>query len=357
MLARAVSAAVTFIAFAALLPSTVAAAGPGQPLGSVDQDLPAAVTPAVGSASAAQRQIALGVAELPATGSVYSSLKPVDAFTKSVGHHSPAIWTIWRDWMPAPAPNTRFPVKSFLDGLYNRHIVPMINWAPDDPNHKTQNRVPYQGIANGDFDAYIRNWARQAKAYGHTVIIRFAQEMDGHWMPWQVGKYGNTAANFKAAWHRIWQIFKGPKGVGATNVRFLWSPFHPDATTAKLYPGDSFVDYVGFTGLNWNTANRPWQSMKDLYSKPMQALSQLTKKPVIVAEAGTVASAKQPSRKPAWITKGYPTVYATYPRIVAIVYFDIKVPQQVDWRLVSPAAALSAYIKVLSDTRFQGRLS
>ncbi len=274
----------------------------------------------------------------------------------------PAIWTFWRNWL---SQDTTFPAKTLLDSLYARHIVPMINWAPNDPAHLDMNSrgpcrpdlngcIPYLSIAQRKFDAYIKGWANQAKAFGHPLIIRFAQEMDGKWMPWQVGKFGNSAKNFIAAWRHIVNVFRT---VGASNVRFLWSPFDPVNWSVNYYPGDNYVDYVGFTGLNWADKKRPWRSMLELYAQPVHVLAQITKKPVIVAEAGTVnRSLAGVSRKPGWISAGYPAVYAAYPSIAAIIYFDVKVPMQADWRLETPLPALAAYSAVVNDARFKGRL-
>ncbi len=46
---------------------------------------------------------------------------------------------------------------------------------------------------------------------------------------------------------------------GATNVDWVWSPNRDGSTAAALntfttlYPGDAYVDYIGFSGYNWGT--------------------------------------------------------------------------------------------------------
>ena len=153
--------------------------------------------------------------------------------------------------------------------------------------------ITYAKIIAGDFDTYIHRWARAAAAYGKPLILRFAHEMDGSWFPWSIGRFdGDSRKQFVNAWRHIWNIFKGPKGEGATNVRFLWSPFTPGRRMAGahkgIYPGDRYVDYVGFTGMNWNDGQRPWTSMVDLYRKPVANLRFISHRPIIVAETGTV---------------------------------------------------------------------
>lgn len=240
----------------------------------------------------------------------------------------------------------------------------MVIWEPDDPTRQDQPIITYQKIIDGEFDAYIHGWAAAAAAYGQPVIVRFAHEMDGKWMPWGIDRHrGDSADQFINAWRHVWNIFKGPYGEGAVNVRFLWSPFSPgdwmaDAKTG-IYPGNKYVDYVGFTGFNWNDSQHPWAAMQQIYHKPVAALRHIANKPIIAAETGTVnkRTSNGASMKPTWISSGYPDVYSAYPDIVAIVYFNVNMSNQRNWRLDVPEQAQTAYRNLLSDSRFQGRLT
>ena len=53
--------------------------------------------------------------------------------------------------------------------------------------------LPLARIIAGDFDAYIRRWARSTAAYGRPVRLRFAHEMNGDWYPWAETANGNRA--------------------------------------------------------------------------------------------------------------------------------------------------------------------
>jgi len=310
------------------------------------------VIPAFAPAThATERQIALGVSVAVADS---QSLAAVDSYTSNVGR-TPAIWTVWSDWGYG---NKDFPT-SFFNGLRSRGIVPMVNWQPIGEGDCE--RWALDNIINGDYDDYIRQWATAARDYGGRVIVRFAHEMNGYWFIWGFSRCDNTPAKFKAAWRHVWNIFRGPSGVGATNVQFLWS-IYGAFKLRKHYPGDSFVDYVGLTAFNWGpTGNnpQPWTSMKANFRTAMRALSYLTTKPVIAAEMGA-ANVPECSYcdKPAWITNGYPAVYAKWPRLVAMVYFDLDMrwTQQPDWRLISPPGALTAYQAIVAQTKFQGTI-
>lgn len=293
--------------------------------------------------NATSNRIALGVAQFP-----WTNLADLDSFAASIGGHRPAIWSVWSDW--GYAGNSAFPTD-LMNELRQRGVVPLVFWQPDDPTNLDPALFSYQRIVNGDFDAYIRTWATDAKAWGDTVILRFAHEMDGKWFPWGVHQGSNTPALFKQAWQHIWNIFRGPDGVGATNVRFLWTPYRPSKV---LYPGDAYVDYVGFTAINW--ASPRWLTMKRIFAAPMRVLARITHKRVIIAE---MATSPQRGRKTKadWIAQGYPAVHAAYPQIAALVYFNVLVPGQPNWLLTEPAAALAAYQRIASDTRFQGSLA
>jgi hypothetical protein len=294
-------------------------------------------------AEASSHQLALGVSSMP-----WDSLADVDAFSASV-QRSPATWSIWSTWGGKDA---AFPDRSFMNGLRSRHIVPLVFWQPADPGDNSTNPFTYFAIAHGDFDAYIRAWATAAKAYAGPVIVRFAPEMDGSWFPWSVSRFGNTPQRFVKAWRHIWLIFHS---VGATNVRLLWSPAQPCSCRSDLYPGDAYVDYVGFTAYNWANASHPWRGLGSIVHGKMKSLVKLTRKPVIIAELGSSAVGGD---KATWIKRGYNVVLSDYPQITAIVYFDVDMTRhgQPDWRLQVPQGALYAYKHLLTHPQFRGSL-
>jgi len=290
-------------------------------------------------ARAATRQMALGLSSWPG-----DDLANLDRETALYGR-APATWTIWADWSSTP----NFPT-AVANGVRDRGAVPFIWWAP---NNGTSGDFAWTDITNGTYDSYMRQWAQDAKAYGGNVIVRFAQEMDGAWFKYGNTRAGNTAAGFVDAWRHMWNVFRGPGGVGADNVKFMWSPYTP---AAAWYPGDAYTDYVGFSAFNWGSSkNQAWRGMKNALSYGVSQSMKITSKPIIVAET---ASTPVGGDKAAWVTNGYNNSYAAYPTIKEIVYFDVDMSPsgQPDWRLVTPAAAADAYRAVLTDARFQGSI-
>jgi beta-mannanase len=296
------------------------------------------------------------------------SIATYDSFTAQTGH-SPAIWMVWRNWLGDNA--TEFPKESFLRHLRNRRTVPMITWQPADPEVWNRPKITYRKILAGRFDGYIRSFARDAAAYGGPVILRFAHEMDGAWFPWGIHRFNNSPSTFKTMWRYVWRMFQD---VGATNVRFLWAPNTPCSGCVSMkayFPGDRYVDYVGFSSFNWGEPsnrherrvrpNSKWKTMLKTVGPGVEALKRVSERPIIVAETASTSDAPRGRSKAGWIRNGYPNVYQTFKRVKAIVYFniDMRAPpdQHEDWRLAVPdGRPRDAYRALLGQTRFQGRL-
>ena len=181
-------------------------------------------------------------------------------------------------------------------------------------------------VVAGDHDAYIRRFARDAKAFKSPVIVRFAHEGNGRFFPWGVGSFDNDAATYVAAWQHVHGIFRE---VGARNVSFLWSvakqgcdggcnPYLP------FYPGDAFVDYMGFSSFNWGASEKNGCRCVRGFRPITNKLMEVSGKPIVAIET---ASNDDGGDKAAWITNGYTGAYTEFPRIVAIVYLNVDLDQ------------------------------
>ncbi|MEO6349195.1 MAG: glycosyl hydrolase [Candidatus Limnocylindrales bacterium] len=310
-------------------------------------------------ANAGVRQMALGVSMANSR-----DLSGLDNFTNHMGGQKPAIWALWSDWGAAASDTnsgSAFPTATALE-LAGRGVTTMINWEPTHPDPNMQNCENWSlaSILSGKYDSYIRKWATAARDFGGRVIVRFAHEMNGYWYTWGDQRCTNTPKKFRKAWKRVVNIFRGPNGVGATNVRFLWSVFGP-YKASYFYPGDAYVDYMGLTAFNWAQPGHPkWMSMVKTMAPTMSALRSISAtKPIIAAEMGAGYNPNcAVCDKPAYITNGYPAVYTKWPQMAAMVYFNIDMRglEQPDWRLESPTGALNAYKNVVFDSRFQGTI-
>ena len=304
------------------------------------------------SVNADGRQIALGISQIDD-----QNLAAVEANRAAVGRY-PAIWTVWSDWGGG---DKDFP-SGFIGSLRGLGITPMVNWQPIAPESVADCSLwSLDTIINGNHDAYIREWAMAAAASGGTVLVRLMHEMNGYWFIWGWSRCTNTPEKFKQAWIHVWNIFRD---VGATNVKFVWS-IYGAFKLAEHYPGDQYVDYIGFTAFNWGPPTHKWSNdMLKHFKSPIKAIRrQVSKtKPMIAAEMG---SAVAPANcricdKAKYIRNGYPKVWRKWANLVAIVYFDIDMTalnvSQPNWRLDSPPSALASYAQIAAMPQFQGRI-
>jgi hypothetical protein len=299
----------------------------------------------------AQRRIALGVSMFDGR-----AIGELDAFKASIGGRAPATWSIWTNWGGGPAKRT-FPTSAAAEARA-RGATPLVWWQPIDPNAPKDGTYPrLANIVAGRHDDYIRRFARDARDFGSPVILRFAHEANGRTFPWGIAQFGNSASTFVAAWRHVHRIFRE---VGARNVKFLWSVAKQGCPGGcnpyrSFYPGDAFVDFMGFSNFNWGAFDGRWVPMVKGFRRVTNDLAEIAGKPIIAVEN---ASNPNGGDKAAWIREGYRAVYAELPRIVGIVYLnvDLRSSGHPDWRLSNPAGALAAYRQIVALPQFQGRL-
>jgi hypothetical protein len=327
--------------------TTVASSDPGRPVRGVAAR--SAGAGGVDGIDGVRDRIALGMT-MPG-----GALATLDDFSASIGGQRPNLWSIsvkWGSDSGRDFPNAR------AEGLAKRGVVPFVWWTPTDPETQDDAAFSYKRIVAGDHDTYIRRFARDAKAYGRLVLLRFAHEFNGQFFRWAVeGPIGHEVEDFKEAWRHIWRVFDQE---GASNVRFVWSVVKrrcPGGCNPyrEYYPGDRFVDYLGFSSYNWGLQQGRWTGMAQTYRRVVQHLSAISDKPMIAAETG---SGPDGGDKAAWIAEGYREVIRDFPRIVAIVYtnVDLRNIGHPDWSLTSPNGALDAYATISAMRAFSGRL-
>ncbi|GAA1475853.1 hypothetical protein GCM10009623_02990 [Nocardioides aestuarii] len=233
-----------------------------------------------------------------------------------------------------------FPVAD-ADRVVAAGAVPELVWEPWDPAAgPAQPDYSLDRIVAGDYDTYLTRWARQVRAWGQPLVIRFAHEANGDWYPWSAGVNGNTAADYRAAWRKVVSVFDKQR---ATNVTWLFTanvPYPGSKPLENLYPGDGVVDRVGLDGYNWGTTQSwsTWQSFGDVFGPGVAELDALSTKPIHVTETGAPEWAG--GDKAAWITDMWAWL-DTHPEVSGLTWFSLA--KEADWRVDSSEASLSAY--------------
>jgi Glycosyl hydrolase family 26 len=213
--------------------------------------------------------------------------------------------------------------------------LPAITWEPWHPSHGAdQPRYALERISAGDFDAYIKRWAKAAASYGQPMQLRFAHEMNGTWYPWSVGLNGNSASDYRKAYRHVHDLFIK---AGAVNVQWVWSidAAHKRPQGLKnlksYYPGDQYVDVVGVDGYNGGPTGATWDPPDQLFSEAIDAATAVApNRPVWIYETG---SGDARGDKAQWITDLF--VYLERTPVAGLVWFNFDKHGEQNWLLDS----------------------
>jgi mannan endo-1,4-beta-mannosidase len=289
-----------------------------------------ALSPAV---AAGRPPIALGV-YLP---DQWKDPSLIDAYAKQVGR-KPAIILSYKRWDVKPF----YPPE--LDQIAKRGALPMVSWEPWGSSGKP---AKLWAIARGRYDGYVRRSAEMAKAWGKPIMLRFAQEMNGSWAPWERGHVGSTPRSFILAWRHLVSVFRR---AGADNVTWVWCP---NINTGHLpfmqyYPGDRWVDWVGLDGFNWG-GSIGWRPFSEIFGGSYEELARRTSKPIVIAETG---SGQTGGDKAAWVTSALSQELPYFERVRAVVWYNAF--DRSDFRIDSSPSALRAFRRGIAQPLYSG---
>jgi hypothetical protein len=224
-------------------------------------------------------------------------------------------------------------------------------------------------IYGGRYDTYIRRWATAAKNWGHPFFLRFNHEMNGWWFPWGEGKLeggaivnGNSPGDFVKAWRHVHDIFTS---VGATNVTWVWSVNHMSMSSqypalSTLYPGDSYVDWTGFSVYNkyptWAGLNpllTGSQGMTWFRNSYADILAVAPTKPIMLSEWASIEAGDGGTKKAAWITDALTTqIPVNFPKIKAIVWMNSDINEGRTYPIETSQAATDAWAAGIGSARY-----
>jgi hypothetical protein len=222
-------------------------------------------------------------------------------------------------------------MRSLRKGGY----LPMLTWEPwlaaFARYHGQTPPGSLRKIANGEFDAYIRGFARDAVRYGHPFLLRPGHEPTNAWYGW-APEHGNTAPDYRAFWSRVRRIFDEE---GARNALFVWTPF--GLADHAWFPGEEQVDWIGFDIFNYGGMSEQgiwldFYSLTKLFYDAYRGLD----RPMLVAETATTSVG---GHKPDWVRDMFHSLSRrNFPDIHGLILFDQPAGQAnsglpIDWSL------------------------
>jgi len=178
-------------------------------------------------------------------------------------------------------------------------------------------------ILNGEQDQFLRTYAQEVADFGHPVLFRPFNEMNGDWCAYSGYHTSRDPEIFKELYQYIYRIFTE---AGADNVIWIWNPNEkafPDFkwnNEVMYYPGNRYVDVVGLTGYNTGTyyPGETWRSFSAIYDPLWTKAEAWYDKPMMITE---FASSSVGGSKAQWVADMF-AVRADYPGIKVAIWWN-----------------------------------
>jgi hypothetical protein len=247
----------------------------------------------------------------------------------------------------------KFPTEPMED-IRQHGSIPVFSWSSQSiPSSLNEPDFQLSDVIAGNYDSYIREFAEDARDWGHPFFLRYDWEMNGNWFPWSEGVNGNQSGEFVTAWRHVHDIFAA---VGATNVTWVWCPNVDSAnklqtSVASDYPGDEYVDWTGLDGYNWGPSKGGWTSFSHLYSSTYHEITDTVApgKPLLIGEMG---STEKGGSKASWISEALAEIPTAFPKIRAMLWFD-TFDDGMDWPIETSSSATSAFASGIQAPAYQ----
>jgi hypothetical protein len=241
-----------------------------------------------------------------------------------------------------------------MEDIREHGSIPVFSWSSQSiPSTLNEPDFQLGDVIEGDYDSFIREFAEDARDWGHPFFLRFNWEMNGNWFPWSEGVNGNQSGEYVAAWRHVHDVFSA---VGADNVSWVWCPnvdpgHKLQSSLASNYPGDAYVDWTGLDGYNWGPSKGGWTSFSQLYDTTYHEISDTIApgKPLMIGEMG---SSEKGGSKASWISETLAEIPSAFPNIRAMLWFD-TFDDGMDWPIETSADATSAFAAGVQAPAFQ----
>ena len=230
----------------------------------------------------------------------------------------------------------------------------LLFFAWESRNFSAGTTMRWSEVYGGAHDATIDAVAGRIKATGVPVFLGFDHEPEDE-------PAKGTDAEFVRAWRYVHDRFEK---AGANNAIWVWTMMgwsgHYDRY-AGLYPGDRYVDWVGYDPYNFFACNgsKGWKS-------PATAIGGFYRwldengigggKPRMLAEFGTNFDTADATAKRRWFEE-FPAAVKAHPKIKAVIYFNsagsTSRSSNCDMTMNHDASALAGFTSAGKDPYFR----
>ncbi len=186
------------------------------------------------------------------------------------------------------------------------------------------NRNAVYDILNGEYDDFIRSYAADIARFGHPVLFRPFNEMNGDWCNYSAYWACRDADTYVELYRYIYNIFE-EEGANK-NTLWIWNPNEKSFPNFawnyadNYYPGDEYVDIVGITGYNTGSyyEGETWRSFSDIYEPILAQIEPQYQQPLMITE---FSCATVGGDKAAWVEDMFASL-DNHPRIKVAIWWD-----------------------------------
>lgn len=231
----------------------------------------------------------------------------------------------------------------------------LLNWKPEAGRTWAQ-------VAAGEADGYIDREAAYLKLHLHERFFLTIHHEPENEVVESTGS-GYTAADYRRMYRHV---VDRVRAAGVTNAVFVMNYMGTQKQMTQswfksLWPGASYVDWVAYDPyvtpyLNGQSGGFPWLVNAHWGTDFTGAYNWLAahypRKPIMFAEWGVAEKPGSPAYK-ANLFKSVPSLARNYPKIKAMVYFDVpRADAYSDVKVDTTSASLAAYKTMLDGSIF-----
>jgi hypothetical protein len=318
------------------------------------------------------------------SGNVDKYMSPVDAQTGK--KHTSVGWFIDLQniaFTPIQNDNKANNFYQQLEALWSKGYISFVNLGSalekSDYDVPINCPLPFNSIQviNGECDSAIQKMADLYSQWvslggGRRAMIAPLQEMNGVWTSYGAG---STSEEFILAYRYILQKFTD-KGITRDQVWWVFAPNayndadKPEREFENYYPGDDYVDVVGFSSFNYGFCPdipsewRRWESYPQIFEPFIARMQTMApSKPIIIAETGAppwyahdaegnpVSDYNQMNQ---WLIDNY-AYFATRSGVIGVFYFSFPDfnNRDCDFEINPNGQVLSGYVAGASNPSYQ----
>ena len=180
-------------------------------------------------------------------------------------------------------------------------------------------------ILLGKHDDFIDSLIADIKNFGHPVLMRLFNEMNGDWCNYSAYHTSRDPDVYIRLYHYIVDKFNA---AGVDNVIWIWNPnerSYPNFLwncEELYYPGNNYVDVVGLTGYNngtyYESVGEKWRTFDEIYSAIYPKALVLYNKPLMITEFSCSSIGGD---KVVWVRDMFESL-PNYPMIKAAVWWS-----------------------------------